>query len=70
MHLIFKQLHLYIDLYIKKHRVFLLQNDDVYSFHLYFPNPIEFDLESNKQEFLLFLKLLNKNSIQYFIVEL
>ena len=30
MHLIYKRLRLYIDLYIQKEHVFLLRNDDLY----------------------------------------
>ena len=35
----------------------------------YFANQIEFDLQSTYKEFLLLLKSLNKNSIQYFTIE-
>ena len=63
----YEQLRLNINLYIKKQHVFLLRNDDLY---FYFSNQIEFDLKSINQEFLLFLKLLKKHSIQYFTIEL
>ena len=33
MHLIYKQFHLYINLYIKKQHVFLLRNDNLYSIY-------------------------------------
>ena len=39
-------------------------------FYLHFSSQIEFDLKSMNREFLLFCKLLNKHSIQYFTVEL
>ena len=67
IHLIYKQLRLYINLYIKKQHNFLLRNDDLYSIYTF---QIEFDLKSINQEFLLFLKLLKKHSIQYFTIEL
>ena len=35
MHLIYKQLSLYINLYIKKQHVFLLHNDDLYSIYTF-----------------------------------
>ena len=35
-------------------------------FHLYISDRIEVDLKSVNQEFILFLKLLNKHFIQYF----
>ena len=35
MHLIYKQLHLYINLYAKKQHVFLLRNDDLYSIYTF-----------------------------------
>ena len=38
--------------------------------NLYFSDQIEFDLKSINQEFLLFLKLLKKHSIQYLTIEL
>ena len=41
-----------------------------YPSHLYFSNQIEFDLKSINQEFLLLLKLLKKNYIQCFTIEL
>ena len=63
----YEQLRLNINLYIKKQHVFLLRYDDLY---FYFSNQIEFDLKSINQEFLLFLKLLKKHSIQYFTIEL
>ena len=63
----YEQLRLNINLYIKKQHVFLLRNDDLY---FYISNQIEFDLKSINQEFLLFLKLLKKHSIQYFTIEL
>ena len=63
----YEQLRLNINLYIKKQHVFLLRNDNLY---FYFSNQIEFDLKSINQEFLLFLKLLKKHSIQYFTIEL
>ena len=37
-------------------------------FHLHFSNQIVLDLKSINQGFLLFRKLLNKQSIQYFII--
>ena len=55
MHLIYKQLRLYISLHIKKQHVFLLRKD-------YFSNQIEFDLKSINQEFILFRKPLNEQS--------
>ena len=33
MHLIYKQFHLYINLYVKKQHVFLLRNDNLYSIY-------------------------------------
>ena len=51
----YKQLRLYINLYIKTQHVFLLRNDK-FIFLLYFSNQIEFDLKSINQEFLLFRK--------------
>ena len=33
MHLIYKQLHSYINLYINNQHVFLLRNDDLYSIY-------------------------------------
>ena len=62
MHLIYKQLRLYINLYIKKHTLFLLRNDGL--FHLYFSNQIEFNFQI--EEFISFFRSLNKHSIQYF----
>ena len=53
---------------MKKEHVFLLRNDDYIPFIL--SNQIEFDLKSINQEFLLFLKLLEKHSIKYFTIEL
>ena len=35
MHLIYKQLYLYINLYIKKQHVSLLRNDDLYSIYTF-----------------------------------
>ena len=35
MHLIYKQLSLYINLYIKKKHVFLSRNDNLYSIHTF-----------------------------------
>ena len=35
LHLIYKQLHLYINLYIKKQHVFLLRNDHLYSIYTF-----------------------------------
>ena len=35
MHLIYKQLHLYINLCIKKQHVFLLRNDELYSIYTF-----------------------------------
>ena len=60
MHLIYKQLRLYINLYILKQQVFLQHNDDY--------NQMEFDLKSVSEEFILFHKSLDKQSIQYFII--
>ena len=51
-------------IYILRSNVFLLRNDD-----LYILNQIEFDLKNINQEFLLFLKSLNKHSIQYITIE-
>ena len=64
MHLIYKQLRLYISLYIKKRRFSIVQWRFI--FHLYFLNQTEFDLKSINQEFLLFLKLLNKTFYSIF----
>ena len=58
MHLINKQLHLYINLYVKKQHVFLLRKRP-FKFHLYFSNQIDLDLRSVNQEFILFRKSLN-----------
>ena len=41
-----------------------------YIFYLNFSNQIEFDLKGINQELLLFFNSLNKNSIQYFPIEL
>ena len=49
-----------------KQHVFLLRNDDLYSIYTF---QIEFDLKSINQEFVLFLKSLNKRSIHYFTIE-
>ena len=49
--------------------MFLLHFAMTIYIHLYFSNQIEFDLKSIDQEFLLFLKSLSKQSIQYFITE-
>ena len=35
LHLIYKQLHLYINLYIKKQHVFLLRDDNLYSIYTF-----------------------------------
>ena len=57
----YKQLCLYINLYIKNQYIFLQRNDDLgFMSHLYFSNQIEFYLRSINQEFLLFRKSLNK----------
>ena len=66
-HLAYKQLRLYINLYIKKQHLFLLRNDDLYFIYIF---QIKSSLKSISQEFLLFLKLLKKHSIQYFTIEL
>ena len=58
--LIYIELHLYINLYIKKQHVFLLRNDNLYSIYT-------FQIKSSL--FLLFLKSLNKQFIQYLIKE-
>ena len=63
---IYKQHRLYINLYIRKQHVFLLRNGDLYFIYAF---QIKFDLKSINQEFLLFLKLLKKLSIQYFKIE-
>ena len=60
----YKQLHLYINLYIKKQHVFLLRNGNLYSIYAF---QIKSSLKSINQEFLLLLKSLNKQSIQYLI---
>ena len=61
MHLIYKQLCLYINLlYIKKQHFFYCARRFIL-FYLYFSNQIEFDLQSLNQEFLLFLELLKKH---------
>ena len=65
----YKWLRLYTKLYIKKQRMFLLRFAMTIYIHLYFSNQIEFDLKSIDQEFLLFRKSLNKQSIQYSINE-
>ena len=58
MHLIYKQLSLYINLYIKKKKRFSIAQWR-FTFHCCFSHQIEFDLKSVNQEFLLFLKSLN-----------
>ena len=68
MHLIYKQLRSYINLHINKQHAFLLRNEDLYS--IYTLNQIGFGLTSINQEFLLFLKLLRQDSIQYLTIEL
>ena len=62
----YKQLRLYIDLYINNQNVFLLRNDNLYSIYTFqiISNQIEFGLTSINQEFRLFCKSLNKQSIQ------
>ena len=54
-------------MYIKKQQVFLFRNDNLYSIYIF---QIEFDLKSISQEFLLFLKSLNKHYIEYFTIKL
>ena len=67
MHLIYKQLRLYINLHIKKlfYRPITICIPFIFlkSFILF-----KFDVKSINQEFLLFCKLLNKQSRQYFII--
>ena len=60
----YKQLRLY-----KEERRFSIAQRR-FIFHLYFSNQAEFNLKSIYQEFVLFLKLIEKHSIQFFTVEL
>ena len=69
MHLTYKQLRLYINLHIKNQHLFQLCNDDLSSIYT-FQTIFEFDFKSINQEFILFRKSLNKQSIQYFIIQL
>ena len=60
-----EQLTLYINLFIKK-ITFFYCTMTIYIPFVYFPNQIEFDLKSINQEFLLFLKALNKHGYSVF----
>ena len=59
-------LHIYIYIYIHKVETHFSVAQRQFIFHLYFLNQIEFDLKRMNEEFLLFLKLLKKHSIQLF----
>ena len=73
-HLIHKQLSLYVNLYIKNSTFLYCAMASyipfIYLFIYLFSNHIDFGLKNISQEFLLFLKSLNKDSIQYFTIEL
>ena len=56
----------YIYIYIHKEATHFSVAQRQFIFHLYFLNQIEFDLKSMNEEFILFLKLLKKHSIQLF----
>ena len=59
-------IYIYIYIYIHKEATHFSVAQRQFIFHLYFLNQIEFDLKSMNEEFLLFLKLLKKHSIQLF----
>ena len=65
MHLIYKELHLHINLYIQKQHVFYCAMTIYILFIVCRSN-----LKSINQEYLLFLKLLKKHSIEYLTIEL
>ena len=62
MHLIYKQIRLYINLHIKKQDVFNCAMSIYIPFILFKSNQVI------NQKFLLFHKSLNKQSIQYFLI--